>query len=114
MNESDAGIELRVPGQPLFDPRHSDQDKADVATIEQVAKLLQASDLEPIGLPYRWHSLETVPGRVGASRQGLADARRSIAQADIAILPASITELGEAAIFAGDEERPAATHCDIA
>ena len=49
MNEADAGIELRIAGQPLFDAWHSDQDQADLIAIEQIAQLLQARNLQPIG-----------------------------------------------------------------
>ena len=65
-------------------------------------------------MPRRRQILEAIPGRMMASRQGFADARRSMTQADIAIVPAGIAELGEAPVFAGDEERTAAIHCDIA
>jgi hypothetical protein len=50
VDEADAGIKLRVAGQALLDPRHPDQNQADAIAIEQVAQLLQAGDLEPIGL----------------------------------------------------------------
>jgi len=49
VNKTDAGIKLRVAGQPLLDPRHADQDKADFASIEQIAELLQTRDLESTG-----------------------------------------------------------------
>ena len=42
-----------------------------------------------------------------ASRQGFADARRSMTQTDIAILSAGIAKLGEAAVLAGDQKGPA-------
>ena len=66
------------------------------------------------GLPDRRQNLEAVPGCIVTSRQGFADPRRSIAQADIAIVPTGIAELGEAAIFAGDQERTGVIHSDIA
>jgi hypothetical protein len=49
-----------------------------------------------------------------ASRQGFADASRSVTQTDVAILPAGIAKLGEAAVFAGDKEGLATTHYGIA
>ena len=67
-----------------------------------------------IGLPNRGQCLETIPVRVVTSRQGFADPRRPVAQADIAIVPAGIAELGEAAIFAGDQERAGIIHSGIA
>ena len=48
MNKAHAGIELRIAAQPFLNPRHADQDKRDFVTIEQVAELLQARNLEPI------------------------------------------------------------------
>jgi hypothetical protein len=49
-----------------------------------------------------------------ASRQGFADASRTVTQTDVTILPASIAKLREAAVFAGDQEGFVATHYGIA
>src|SRR5271168_4047551 len=48
MNEAHAGVKLRIAGQPFLNPRHADQDERDFITIEQIAELLQARNLEPI------------------------------------------------------------------
>jgi hypothetical protein len=48
MDKADAGIELRIASQTLFEARHADQDKAEVATVVEIAELFQAGHFEPI------------------------------------------------------------------
>ena len=48
MDEANARVELRITGQPLLDAGHSDQDKSNFITVEQIAKLLQTRNLEPV------------------------------------------------------------------
>ena len=49
VDEADAGIELGIASQALFDARHSDQHQANLIAIKQIAELFQARNLEPIG-----------------------------------------------------------------
>lgn len=49
--------------------------------------------------------LPVLQSGVAAGGQRLADAGRSPAQADVAVLPDGVGELGEAAVLAGDQER---------
>jgi hypothetical protein len=48
--------------------------------------------------------LEGVPVGVAACGGGLADAGRAVADADVAVTAAGVGELGEAAVFLGDQE----------
>ena len=50
MDETDAGIELRVACQALFEARHSDQDHANFSRIENGAHLFEASHAEAVRL----------------------------------------------------------------
>src|SRR5271166_1515381 len=61
-------------------------------------------------MPCGRQGFEMIPGRVMSSRQGFADASGAMAQTDITVLSAGITKFSEAAVFAGDEKRPAAIH----
>src|SRR4051812_46920238 len=49
MDESDPGVELRVPGETLFDARHSDQHQTDTPMVKDIPHLLKSRDLETIG-----------------------------------------------------------------
>ena len=94
--------------------RHSTWAIHDFRCVEDGVGAIEDGQRLIIGVPCRRQILETIPGRIMSSRQGFADARRSMTQADIAIFPAGIAELGEAPVLAGDEERTSAIHCDIA
>ena len=49
MNETDAGVELRIARQALFEAGHADQNHSDPALIKNAPCLLQSGDLEPVG-----------------------------------------------------------------
>jgi hypothetical protein len=58
-------------------------------------------------LPPGQQGCQLVPAGVLAGRQGLADPRRAVAQADVAIVAARVGELGEAPVLLRDHEHPA-------
>jgi hypothetical protein len=49
VDEPDAAVELRIPGEPFLDAGHSDEDQAELAAVVVVAQLLQGGHLEPVG-----------------------------------------------------------------
>ena len=89
MDETDTGIELRVTGRALFDVPASDQHRCHLIAIEQVAQLLKAGDLEPIGFinqdqpdrrqgwPPRGDGTPELPRDSGSSSRGTRGANQS-------------------------------------
>jgi hypothetical protein len=50
VGETDAAVQLGVPGKLPVEPRHADEDDAYVGAVEEVLDLFQSVGLEPFGL----------------------------------------------------------------
>lgn len=50
VDEADAGVELRISGQALFDSGHTDEHEADLAAVVVVPQLFESCCAEPVGL----------------------------------------------------------------
>jgi len=49
VDKADAGVELRIASQALFNAWHTDQNHSNPALIKNAPCLLQSGDLEPVG-----------------------------------------------------------------
>ncbi len=66
--------------------------------VQQRVEVIAIPRLGVAAAPAAEHRLEFVPVGVLPGREGLADARLAVAQADVAVVPAGVGELGEAPV----------------